>query len=217
MSTISVILYVDLLKYCFSGHGGLNEIWLKLFSLFYFFIQVLENLKLHVRFTFAACTVLLHGPLLESPCGWTGGAALKRVINGWRRCSPQQGPFWICHPCCRQEPLVSSTWAGVGWAGGAEVRSDPGSPSQHRKRYLQPRHRGLAEIAGRASDQFCFLLSLPPDLLRNSPIQCPDPPPSPTLSEKQADTFVQQWRHKFALSLNSSWRFFFFFFFCTNV
>ena len=60
--------------------------------------------------------------------------------------------------------------------------------------------------------QSCFLLSLPADLLQNSPIPCPDPPPLPTLSEKQADTFVQQWRHKFALSLNSSWSLVFFFF-----
>ena len=205
-SAISVILYVDLLKYCYSGHGGLSEIWLKLIS--FFFIQLLENLKSHVRSTFVACTVLFHGILLKSPCGWTGGAALKRVINGWRRYSPQQGPFWICHPCCWQELLVSSTCGGV-WGGGQRwdltwkpiIAQKTVSPTWA-SRVGRNRWQGLWP-------PFCCPLSLPIDLLRNSPIQCPDPPPSPTLSEKQADTFVQQWRHKFALSLNSSWGFFF--------
>lgn len=206
MSGISVILYVDLLKYCYSGHGGLNEIWLKLFSLFFFFHPTARKFKV-------ACEI--------HPCGLHRSASWHSSrITLWmdRRGSFEKGHKWLkmLWPSARSflnlPPLLLERAVGLqhlGWGGGAEVRSDPGSPSQHRKRYLQPGHLGLAEIADRASDHSRFLLSLPADLLRNSPIPCPDPPPLPMLSEKQADTFVQQWRHKFALSLNSSWSFFF--------
>ena len=138
-----------------------------------------------------------------------------------RRGSLEKGHKWLktLQPSARSflnlPPLLLARavglqhlWWGVGWGGGQRwdltwkpiIAQETVSPTWA-SRVGRNRWQGLWP-------PFCCPLSLPIDLLWNSPIQRPDPPPSPMLSEKQADTFVQQWRHKFALSLNSSWGFF---------
>lgn len=120
--------------------------------------------------------------------GRTGAVALERVLNGWSCCSPRRGPFWDLQ-------FLLKAGGGV-WPWKRVTVQEKASPT---------RASVSAEIAGRASN-YSFvsysLVALPADLLPNSPIKCPEPPTSPMQSEKQANTVVQQWRQKFALSIS---------------
>ena len=172
-------------------------------SFIYFYLRLLQNLKLHVRLTFVACTIfLLNVTLLP----WMDGSS--SFGKGHKRLKMLQlSARSLLGPAIPAESKRGLQPPGQG------VGSDPGSTSQCKKRHLQPGRLCLQKsLAGPLTTVVLFsplwLLFLQ-TCFQTAPSSAQSHPHRLCkVRSKPTPLFNNEDRSLHYLSLNSSWSYF---------